>query len=378
MSDMDTGSGVATPPAADGDSLPVAGLFRAFAENSPNAVFVCDSSERLIWFNSGMERMTGCSAAELMSTRITDLLDPESGRRVAAAIRWRLTSVDRMRHEIQVSTRGGARLDLELFSWVTACNGQPAWIQVIARDVTDTKRREEQARRAERAQLLSFLAGGAAHDFNNLLMAIYAYADQLKDSIDEAELREAADIIQQTAERGIEIASRLLRSATDAKPKFAEMDLHATIQDLAGLLRQTLGAGIRVRTELDAHAARILGDSSQIYQVFLNLALNSRDAMPSGGTIVFRTGNLREPAGEMIYVEVSDEGTGIPPDLLDRIFEPFFTTKEPDKGTGMGLALVNGIVKNHHGRISVRSEAGAGATFRVSLPLTHCLVADKY
>ncbi len=358
---------VLAPTAAS--ELPGDDFFRAFAENSPNAVFVCDASERLIWFNPAAERITGYSAAELASMRASDLLSANSRRRAAAAIRHRLAIPERLRHEIRILANCGTPVDLEVFSWVVEKDGRPAWIQAIARDVTDAKRREERAHRAERAQLLGLLAGGVAHDFNNLLMAIYAYADQMKTSTDEASQREAAEIIQQTAERGIEIASRLLRSTTDSKPKNIEMDLHATIADLIGLLRQTIGAGILVNTELNAHATRILADPSQIYQVFLNLAMNARDAMPNGGTIVFRSGNSQEPTGEMVYVEVTDDGAGIPVELLDRIFEPFFTTKDPDKGTGMGLALVNGIVKNHHGRVSVESRTSAGTTFRVSLPL---------
>ncbi|MCX6622038.1 MAG: ATP-binding protein [Acidobacteria bacterium] len=345
-------------------------FFRSFAENSPDPVFVCDASERLVWFNPELERITGYSAGELTSLRVSDLVSPESRRRAAAAIRHRLTAPHRMRHEIQILSKGNVPIDLDIFSWLVLRDGQPAWIQAVARDVTDAKRRERQAHRAERTQLLNLLAGGVAHDFNNLLMAIYAYADQLKCETEGcASLRQAADVIQRTAERGIEISNRLLKSATDAKPSVSALDLHATLSDLVGLLRQTVGSGIQVSAELGAASSIVLADSAQMYQLFLNLAMNARDAMPAGGEIVFRTRIILEPCGEMLAVDVKDTGTGIPPEILGRIFEPFFTTKDPEKGTGIGLALVHGIVKYHRGRISVESEASGGTTFHVLLPL---------
>jgi len=377
MLHADSNSGVFPPLASAEEQQSGGDPLRGFIENSPDAVFVCDRSERLIWVNAQAEQITGYSAAELASMRVTDLFDAESRRGAAVAIRRRLASRERQRHEVRIHTKDGVPVDLEIFSWVVVNHGCPAWIQVIARDITDAKRREEQAHRTEQAQLLSFLAGGVAHDFNNLLMAIYSYADQLRSGAGEVSSREAAEIIQQTAERGIEMASRLLRSATGASPEIAEMDLHLTITGLVNLLQQTIGAGIEVRVELNAATSHVFADSSQIYQVLLNLAMNARDAMPNGGVIVFRTGNSREPTGEMVYVEVADNGAGIPPALLNRIFEPFFTTKDTGKGTGMGLALVNGIVKNHHGRITVDSEAGRGTTFRVSLPLPRHAVAGR-
>jgi two-component system cell cycle sensor histidine kinase/response regulator CckA len=350
---------------------PVVGeFFRSFADNSPNLVFACDATGRLVWFNSQCERVTGYTAEKLSSLRTADLISPASRRHAAAAIRRRMTSPDRMRHEIQIISSTGTPVDLEIFSWLVLREGQPAWIQGVARDITDAKRREERAHQAEGAQVLSLLAGGVAHDFNNLLMAIYAYADQLKnETVGSDSLREAANVIQRTAERGIEISSRLLRSVTHTKPAMSEVDMHAILTDLVGLLGQTIGGGIQVSAELNASSSTVLADPGQMYQLFLNLAMNARDAMPAGGGIVFRTQNTLEPTGEMLSVEVEDKGVGIPSEILERIFEPFFSTKDPEKGTGIGLSLVNGIVKNHRGRISVESQASVGTTFIVLLPL---------
>jgi PAS domain S-box-containing protein len=336
---------------------------RSLVEHSSEAMFVLDAGGRFVWANPSCEALTGRSPAGLCGVEVTALLQPELCARAAAALRQRLSEPERIRLEVEIIRDGGGRREVVVDSWLESDGEGAVLIYGVARDITEAKLREERARQAERVQALSLLAGGVAHDFNNLLMTIASHAHQLREcGIDAA-------LIENAAERGIEIARRLLEAARGAKPQAVRLDLHATLVDVIGLLKQTLEPAIRVEAELTAAESTVLADSAQMYQVFLNLALNAKDAMPQGGELRFSTRVVEEVSGRMLAVEVRDTGTGIPGEILERIFEPFFTTKDPEKGTGMGLAMVNGIVKNHRGRVLVASSNTEGTAFQVLLPL---------
>ncbi len=238
---------------------------------------------------------------------------------------------------------------------------------------------EEQLRQSQKMEAVGTLAGGIAHDFNNLLTGILGYADLLRGgSLSPAQTEKAATVIERAARRAAELTQQLLGFARKGKYQNIPVDLHATIAEVVSLLGRTLDKNIEIESALSADEPFVLGDPVQIQQVILNLSVNARDAMEGGGTLSFITDRVKlstrspsdpeDTSHDFIRMSVADTGCGIPEEVQPRIFEPFFTTKEQGKGTGMGLSMVYGIVKNHGGSICVSSEAGKGTRFEILWP----------
>ncbi len=257
------------------------------------------------------------------------------------------------------------------------CGGSE--VVATVRNVTETKRLREQLFQSQKLEAIGQLAGGVAHDFNNLLTAILGYAQLLKMKPASDRVREIASTIEDAGERASELTRQLLGFARRGKFLTTPVDLHMLVAEVIRLLSRTLNKNIRIVEQLQSDRAWILGDAGQLQQTVLNLAVNARDAMPTGGALTLRSYTIELTEhfcerhwgirpGPYVILEVCDTGCGIPADIQDRIFEPFFTTKEQGKGTGMGLAMVYGIVRNHGGFIQVESEMGRGSTFRVFLP----------
>lgn len=266
--------------------------------------------------------------------------------------------------------------------------GRLLGVQVVSHDITERKdaetelgQLEEQLLHAQKMEAIGNLAGGIAHDFNNLLTGVMGYANVLRlRAHSPEEVREAAGVIEKTAERASQLTRQLLGFARKGKLQEVPVDVHAIIEDVITLLSRTIDKSIQIEKQLKAKSSMVRGDPTQLQQVVLNLAVNARDAMPRGGTLTFHTGNVDflpesswrlagAQTGAHLIFSVSDTGIGIPPEIRDRVFEPFFTTKTTGMGTGMGLATVYGIVKNHGGLIRLVSEIGVGSTFKVFLPI---------
>ena len=238
--------------------------------------------------------------------------------------------------------------------------------------MSDLRRRVEEleAQLAQQQKLMAIgsLAGGVAHDFNNLLTAILGYASLLKeDPSSPPHVVEAVEVIEKAAERASQLTGQLLGFARKGDPKRIRVDLHQILSEVVDLLRHTIDKNIRIETVFDAPDPYVMGDPSQLFQVFLNLALNARDAMPEGGSLTLRTS---APQGQM-QASVIDTGMGIPGAIRERIFDPFFTTKGPNKGTGMGLTVVQRIVKSHGGALDLDCEHPPGTRFHILLPLAN-------
>lgn len=263
--------------------------------------------------------------------------------------------------------------------------------EALGKELAERKRAEEELRKSgeqliwsQKMEGIGTLAAGIAHDFNNILGIISGYAYLLKQGLDNPEklnperLSTRVEAITQAVQRGAGLAKQLLTFARKTDVRFEPLDLNDSIEDLVKMLRATFPKTIEFPLQLDQHLPVISADRSQLHQALLNICINARDAMPDGGTLSISTEpimgarlrkrfpNVREE--QYVCISIADSGIGMDESIRSRIFEPFFTTKEPGKGTGLGLAVVYGIVKNHHGFIDVESERGRGTKFLLYLP----------
>jgi len=245
-------------------------------------------------------------------------------------------------------------------------------------DITERKQLEDQFRQAQKMEAIGRLAGGVAHDFNNILMAITGYSQLAMDRLDSEDpiYKDLAEIAR-SAERAAGLTRQLLAFSRQQVLETQRVNLNEEIKEMENLLSRVLGEDVRLEVELDPQLGQVEADPGQIQQVVLNLVINARDAMPTGGRLAIITKNaviedsnehLDLKPGEYVSLVISDEGIGMDLETQRRIFDPFFTTKEQGKGTGLGLSTVYGIVKQTGGGIEVESSPGSGSTFRLYLP----------
>ena len=236
-------------------------------------------------------------------------------------------------------------------------------------DITERKRLEEQYRQAQKMDAVGRLAGGIAHDFNNLLTVIRGNAELLHTAAgNDPDAARMVDEVRLASERAAVLVRQLLTFSRPHAAKPRVVDLNAVVADLAGILRRLLGAGVTVEVDLAPHTTPVLADRAHLEQVVMNLAVNARDAMPGGGRLRLAVGAAAGPNARLARLTVADTGCGMTADVMAKIFDPFFTTKGPDKGTGLGLAVVHGIVKQGGGAVAVDSTPGVGTTFRIDFP----------
>ena len=357
--------------------------FARFFNNTPIAIATVTRTGRVVRTNASFVRLFGMlprtgagpdgpSVLGIFHER--DRAALESAVREAAEGRTDITPLD-------MGLSGEAGRSARVWaSPVSESDGEGEVAILYALDTTEQRQLEQQFAQAQKMQAVGQLAGGVAHDFNNVLQAIIGYSDLLLANHRPTDPA-FQDIMQikQNANRAASLVRQLLAFSRRQTLRPEVLNLGDTLSDLSMLLKRLLGE----RVELDLRHGRDLwfvkADVNQLEQVIVNLAVNARDAMPEGGKLTIRTGNVSaEDAaglnlsgmtpGEYVLVEVADTGTGIPPDVVDKIFEPFFTTKEVGKGTGLGLSTVFGIVKQSGGFIYVDSTPGHGSTFRIYLP----------
>ncbi|MGE5109303.1 MAG: ATP-binding protein [Acidobacteriaceae bacterium] len=269
---------------------------------------------------------------------------------------------------------------LRQIEYTARSNVLPNMHLLVTRDVTERKRLESQLQQAQKMEAVGQLAGGIAHDFNNMLTVIRGYCELLQRLLPpESEHRRYADTILQATEKATLTTQQLLAFSRRQVVQVRETNLNSVVQEMGKLLQKLIGEDIELRIALDDRLGIVMADPGQIGQILLNLAVNSRDAMPKGGVIRIETSNvkiddtyarthLKVTPGDYVMLTVTDTGCGMSAEVLSRIFEPFFTTKAAGKGTGLGLSTVYGIIEQSKGAVYVYSEPGEGTSFKIYLP----------
>jgi len=344
-------------------------------ERSSEIMIVHDRRGRISTINRSGEQATGYSREELR------MLDPN----------WifgsdYLDAITRMIEEGSDSTprafrselvpRKGARIPIDVHARVLVGDGKVAGVTSIARNLSERDRLENELRQAQKMEAVGRLATGIAHDFNNLITVLLGYSDELIEQVPPgSEWQKSATEIRRAAERASGLTQQLLAFSRRQAAVAHTVDLNLVVANMEDLIRRLLGPEIRLEFSLDPGLANIRADAAQIGQVLMNLVVNARDAMPQGGQLSIETANvelgnehLDVIPGPHVSLIVRDTGVGMAPEVRDRLFEPFFTTKDSGQGTGLGLSMVQGIVRQSGGHVVVESKAGKGSTFRVYFP----------
>ena len=359
--------------------------FRSVAETAANGMVLVDGDGVIQYWNQAAEEIFGYSREEALGRSI-DLLLPadnlEARSQVRAGMKKSREGSDvREAAKLTGVRKDGAEFPMELTvtSWES---GGEAFYTGMIRDMTDVQEVQRRAQLQDRLAAVGQLAAGIAHDFNNILGAIILYSERLLDQPHHTTAdRERLDTILKQAKRGAKLTSQVLDFSRRSVMEMYPMDLVPFLEEVENLLDRALPESIRVELSHKDKPFVLKADPARIEQVILNLVFNARDAMPAGGVLRIdlahvKVGSDQTPpfqdmaTGEWIRMRVSDTGSGIPPDALAHIFEPFFTTKPPGEGTGLGLAQVYGIIRQHQGYITASSEQDVGSTFTIYLPAT--------
>jgi len=351
---------------------------RITLDSIADAVIATDAEGRVTGLNPVAEQLTGWAGSEALGRPLPEVFRVEQADALEAfeqALRQGRTVVP-AQARVLLGRDGRPRRIAESAAPIRGSEGAIVGAVLVFRDVSAAHELQERLRQAQKMEAVGQLAGGVAHDFNNLLVAILGNAELLTMSLRPASPEaELAGEILGAGKRAADLVRQLLAFSRKGRMQSVAVDLHALIREVVALLSRSIDKRIEVATDLQARGATVIGDPSQLQNALLNLGLNARDAMPSGGRLAIATreveldGDPGAPA-PAIELSVSDTGVGMSPAVRERIFEPFFTTKDQGRGTGLGLAGVYGTVHNHGGRIQVASEPGQGTTFRVVLPLS--------
>jgi len=351
----------------------------ALLDVAHDAILLCGLEGSLIFWNKGAERLYGWTAQEATGKRVSELLHMSKQPHLVTAWETLLEKGEWRGEMHQVTKDGEAIIVAGSWTLVRDQEDRPRSILIINTDITEKKHLEAQLLRSQRMESLGTLAGGIAHDLNNVLTPILMAAQLLQTKPLADEAMKWLKTIETSVKRGTGMIKQVLTFARGVEGERCAIQVRHLIAELEKIMQDTFPRSIQIGTHLPKDLWTIIGDSTQLYQVLLNLSVNARDAMPDGGRLQIEAGNLlldepdlmRRPGakpGPYVVLSVSDTGTGIPPHAIDKIFDPFFTTKEAGKGTGLGLSTAMGIVKSHGGFMNVYSEVGKGTQFMFYLP----------
>jgi len=347
------------------------GRYRAHLEQTPLAAVEWDAGRRITSWNPAAARVFGHSAGEALNHGV-GLLAPDEGGSSLAALLERIASDGIGRDTLTVARRDGRPVVTEWYGTaITGDDGRLTAIATLADDVTEQVELQDRLRHSQKMDAVGRLAGGIAHDFNNILTAILGHADLVLMQLPAGdEARRHVEMMRDSASRAADLTQQLLAFSRRQVRDPRQLDPARVVTGVVPMLRRLIGENIELVTRLPPEPWPVVADRSQLEQVLVNLAVNARDAMPTGGRLELRVGTLAgtDGAEDRVELVVADTGVGMDRDTVARIFEPFFTTKERGRGTGLGLATVYGIVDGSGGTIEVESRPGAGSTFRILLP----------
>jgi two-component system cell cycle sensor histidine kinase/response regulator CckA len=355
-------------------------LFRTVWENSVDGMRLSDENGVIIAINDAYCKLVQMERPALEGKPFTVVYSGSSSEELLGRHRehFRDRAAER-KIEHQYTLHNGQTVILEITESFIEAHGRPLLMLSLFRDVTMHRRLEEQLRQSQKMEAIGQLAGGVAHDFNNILTVIHGHGSLLLSSdLDDTAARSAQQITM-AAERAAGLTRQLLTFSRRQLIQPKKLDMNKIVGNMTDMLGRLLGADVSLQLNYSHSPATVEADAGMMEQVLLNLGVNARDAMPRGGQLGVRISIVdvnenhvrRHPdarIGTFVCVAKSDTGTGIAPENISRIFEPFFTTKEVGKGTGLGLATVYGIVKQHQGWIEVESVVGKGTTFRIYIP----------
>ena len=359
---------------------------RAFFENAPEYLFLLRATRdgTLVYddVNPAAEQLYAAPRGALLGRTVREVLEPEWAAEIEGYAGECIVTGRRQQALVQRSFPAGpSRLIDLVVAPVPITEGQDRLVIVSGRDVTESKRAEEQLAHAQRLEAVGQLTGGVAHDFNNLLTVVIGNLDFVKTRArDDEKLWRIADNAQRAAERGARLTAQLLAFARKQRLKPETVHVGRAIGDIRELVRRAIGETIKIRITVAQDLWSCHLDAAQFEAAILNLTINARDAMPNGGTLTIRTVNktvdrdraksLGLPPGDYVRVVVSDTGTGMSPEVMQRAFEPFFTTKPVGKGTGLGLSQLYGFIRQSGGTVTIESAFGEGTSVALYLPRT--------
>ncbi len=353
--------------------------FRTIVESAQDAIFLKDCQLRYTLVNPIMERIYGLRAEDFLGRGDEELFGAKVAERTleteSRVLRGEIVEQEEIR-SVAKSQKTFHSIKVPLAD----SSGKITGLCGFTRDLTSTRQLEAQLLQAQKMEAIGTLAGGISHDFNNLLQAILGYSQILlmgrnSSDPDAMKLRE----IEKAAQRATDLTKQLLAFGRKVEIKPRPVDVNQVIKQVEKLLKRTIPKMIDIELRLTEPILTVNADPVQLEQVLLNIGVNARDAMPDGGRLIvatanvtpdnmFRKVNLQEGTTDYVLLTITDSGQGMSEEVMEHLFEPFFTTKQVGQGTGLGLAMAYGIIKNHGGHISCQSSPGAGTTFQIYLP----------
>ena len=362
--------------------------YRELVETAQDMIFTLSPEGHFTSVNTSFVNVTGWTPPEVLGKHFSRFIHPDDVDAAAGNFGNRILGGPPSSLELRAIKKTGELSTIEVVTAPQMKDGTIAGLTCIGRDVSERKRLEDQVRVSQKMESIGLLAGGIAHDFNNILNIIIGNAELVaRDPSNMLKLPKRVDAIRRTAERGGQVVKQLLAFARRTEIRYESTDLNGVVLDTVKFIGETFPRIISIETALDPDLPLVHADSNQIHQVILNMCINARDAMASGGALrinttvtegsVVRSRFAQAAESRYVSVAVRDTGSGMTEEILERIFEPFFTTKDIGKGTGLGLAVAYGIVESHNGFIDVRSEVGKGSVFTIHLPLSEAKAAEK-